>query len=119
MVRHIFLALSNAIEGHEGEFNRSYNDETIPAMLKIPGVVAARRYELSHTQQASGSPPWKYLAIYELETDDIQGVVNEMKSLMTCGELKIPTGVAPDSKSFSFAPITDRCTTTSVASGAS
>jgi hypothetical protein len=48
----------------EEEFNRWYNEEHIPELLSIPGVLNAARYE------AVKSGP-KHLACYELETPSV------------------------------------------------
>ncbi len=47
------------------EFNRWYNEEHIPELLAIPGVLDAARYVA-----VSGSP--KYLACYELENPEVR-----------------------------------------------
>ncbi len=59
----------------EEEFNRWYDEVHLPDILSIPHVVAAQRFRLA--RDASRSPgPWaaedgpRYLAIYELDTDD-------------------------------------------------
>lgn len=48
----------------EDEFNAWYNTAYIPPYLKVPGVIASRRYEA-----VDGLP--KYMTVYELERPDI------------------------------------------------
>lgn len=48
----------------EAEFNRVYDEDHIPLILKVPGVRSARRYRLEHSTK-SGVP--RYLAIYEVD----------------------------------------------------
>lgn len=48
----------------EERFNKWYDEEHIPALLKVPGVLGASRYI-----SLDGSP--KFTAIYELERPDI------------------------------------------------
>lgn len=50
----------------EAGFNQWYNEEHLPQLLSIPGVLNAARYE------AVKSGP-KHLAVYELETPDVVG----------------------------------------------
>ena len=45
----------------EADFNKWYNEEHLPDLLTVPGVLSAARYE------AAKSGP-KHLAVYELET---------------------------------------------------
>ena len=49
---------------HEDEFNHWYNEEHLPELLAVPGVLNAARYE------AVMSGP-KHLACYELQTPSV------------------------------------------------
>jgi hypothetical protein len=49
----------NTPTDHEKEFNDWYNEDHVPALVGVPGVYCARRYE------AVESDP-KYLAVYEM-----------------------------------------------------
>ena len=49
----------------ETEYNRWYDEEHIPALFAIPGVLGARRYRVVTGAQ-------KYLALYHLRTPDVQ-----------------------------------------------
>jgi predicted Fe-Mo cluster-binding NifX family protein len=51
----------------ENEFNDWYNNTHLPEALSCPGFLAARRYVIKEPHFGRG----KYLAIYEIETDDI------------------------------------------------
>ncbi len=52
----------------DAEFNDWYSNVHLPDMLKCPVVVAIMRYE---RRDPKGDEA-KYLAIYEIETDDIE-----------------------------------------------
>ena len=52
----------------EEEFNAHYDGVRIPAALKVPGFVAARRYVHKVPRNGRG----KYLTIYEIDTADIE-----------------------------------------------
>ncbi len=54
----------------EADFNRIYNDQHIPAILAVPGVVSCKRYRLERSDVA-GVP--RYLAAYEVASPDIPG----------------------------------------------
>jgi len=71
MARHILLVLSNATEGGDDAFNDWYTNIHLSDVLKVEGFVAAQRYRMSGTQLAGGDLPYQYLAVYELETDDL------------------------------------------------
>jgi hypothetical protein len=63
---HIFIALTTPVDGREDEFNQFYDDVHVPDILGARGWAAARRYKLSPTQRPDQSPPWLYMAVYEL-----------------------------------------------------
>ena len=70
MARWIRIAETNCKDkAREDEFNEWYNKVHIPLLFKSPlGVVAASRYERIDPKEGQG----KYLAIYEIETDDME-----------------------------------------------
>lgn len=70
--QHIFIAATNPIPGREAEFNRFYDEMHVPDVLAAPGWVAAQRYRLTNEQRPDQSPPWKYLAVYEVTCPDGQ-----------------------------------------------
>ena len=58
----------------EAEYNDWYNHTHLPDVLETPGVVRATRYE--NTDPAEGEA--KFIAIYEIETDDIDAFMNAL-----------------------------------------
>jgi hypothetical protein len=68
--QHIFIALTNPAPDKEQEFNEFYDRIHVPDVLASPGWVAAQRYRLTSEQRPDQSPPWKYLAIYEIKRPD-------------------------------------------------
>ena len=62
---YMFLVRMDIPPEKESEFNEIYNNEHIPAILKVPGVLSATRYE----NVVEGEP--KYAAVYEIESADI------------------------------------------------
>lgn len=51
----------------EEEFNRWYNQEHVPNLLGVPGVLSGRRYVVKEGKE--GLP--KYMALYELESEGV------------------------------------------------
>jgi hypothetical protein len=76
MAQYFFVVITNAIAGKEQEFNTWYDQQHLADVLRIPGFVAARRFELAEPQS---DLPGRYLALYELETDDPQAALAELK----------------------------------------
>ncbi|MBG6120077.1 MULTISPECIES: DUF4286 family protein [unclassified Sphingobium] len=63
MARFVLVVLSNAVEGHEAEYNRWYDAVHLPEVLTVPGYQAAQRFEIMD------EGPHKYLALYEIEAE--------------------------------------------------
>ena len=81
MAKYVFVVMSNpTTPGQEAEYNEWYNKIHIPDVLNVPGFVAAQRFKLADTQFADGKPAHRYLALYEIETDDLKGSFNELRN---------------------------------------
>ena len=78
--RGVLIALTNPVDGHEAEYNDWYNTVHLADLMKMPGVVGARRYRLANGQHVAAGTPWKYLATYDLECEDLNSVAQELKS---------------------------------------
>jgi hypothetical protein len=92
MAKYIFLVMTNPTSPkQEAEYNRWYGNEHYRDVLGVPGFVAAQRFRLAPVQYDQSGPdrpqekgdvgkhPYKYLSLYELETDDLASVLKEVK----------------------------------------
>lgn len=109
MAKYTFVVLTNPTPGKEAEYNEWYNKIHIADVLNVPGFVAAQRFKLADTQFGDGYQTHRYLALYELETDDLQGSLKELKKRIGTPEMVISDAIdmagifAP-----MFTPIADR-----------
>ncbi len=69
----------------EDEYNAWYSGQHIPEVLQIPGIVSARRYKLVGRK---GQAP-AYLALYELDADDVRAPLRELGARATSGEIEM------------------------------
>ena len=76
--RHLLVALTNPVEGKEDEFNEWYDTYHVPECVKVKGFKSGQRFKLSACK--SDSPRQAYLALYELEGDDPQTILNSLLS---------------------------------------
>ena len=65
--KYLYVVMMDVEPEVEADFNRVYDEEHVPGILKVPGVLGASRYETS----TEGQP--KYLALYEVEGPDVPG----------------------------------------------
>jgi hypothetical protein len=110
MTAYKFVVLTNAIEGREAEFNDWYTNRHLEDVLDIPGIVAAQRFKITDAQRAPKPLPYNYLAIYEIETDDLAGVVGELGRRAGTGKMPISDAMHPQRISYIVEAITDRMT---------
>jgi len=68
----------------EAEFNDWYNNTHIPDIQETKGFVKATRYEILEPSQDKG----KYVAVYEIETDDIDELMTRHGTNMKNKEAK-------------------------------
>lgn len=75
--RYCYVVFSNPTAGREDEYNKWYNEVHLPDVLAVPGFVSARRFEIA---QEDNRLPARYLALYEMETDDPQKALADLAS---------------------------------------
>lgn len=108
MAKHVLVVLSNAVEGCDQKFNDWYTNTHIGDVLKVPGFVAAQRYKLSESQLAGGPGPYGYLALYEVETDDLAATG---AGLTGAGDMYIDPALDRSATvAWFYTPITERVT---------
>ena len=92
MAKYVFLVMTNPTSpAQEAEYNRWYGTDHYRDVLGVPGFVAAQRFKLAPVQYDKSGPtrsqeagdvgkhPHRYLSLYEIETDDLAGVLKELK----------------------------------------
>jgi hypothetical protein len=65
---HLFVVQLDIPAEHEAEFNRVYDTEHFPALLKVPGVLSGGRYRLEHSTVPGMQ---RYLTIYEIGSPEV------------------------------------------------
>src|SRR4051794_36184117 len=107
MAKHILVVLSNAQEAADERFNRWYTETHLGDILTLPGYSAAQRFKASETQLGSGDVPYRYLAIYEVDAEDVASAAAAMRS--NTGNMVIdPSLDRSRTVAWFFTPITER-----------
>jgi hypothetical protein len=94
VARYLFVVNSNPAEGREQEYNEWYSKRHIADLLALPGVVSARRFVLADAQLSDAEHPFKYLALYEVETDDLQDFIGLLISRSGTEAMPISTALS-------------------------
>ena len=82
MPRYKLIAFSNPKPGQDAAYNEWYNKHHLPELLSVPGIKSAKRLKqtLNLTKTDALLP---YVAIYEVETDNIGAVLGGMQQKAT------------------------------------
>lgn len=92
MTAYLQTVLSRPVPGAEDEFNHWYDHTHLPEVLATPGFLAARRYTPT-------DPAGPYLAIYEIETNDLAAALEDLRvraRTMTMSEALDATSLVVD-----------------------
>jgi hypothetical protein len=116
MPKGVFLALSNPVSDDvDGDFNDWYDDVHARQVLGVPGVRSFRRFRLAPAQVLPGEEvsARRYLALYEVDTDDWDGFAAEFQRRFGDGRITIRPDLLeldPMVLSLSFEEITPETT---------
>ncbi len=96
MARFSLVVYSSPLEGREQEYNDWYSNQHLKDLLAIPGVISARRFKLSGTQIGQVAQSYQYLAIYDIEADDVACFVKELTLRTANGAIPVSTAMSSD-----------------------
>jgi hypothetical protein len=88
MPRYKLLVMTKPVEGREREYNDWYQNVHLRDVVAIPGYQSAQRYRLLRPIMP-GAEKLPYLAIYEIDTDDVDGAVRELSARAGAGSMVI------------------------------
>jgi hypothetical protein len=84
------VIFTNAVEGKDKEFNDWYQNTHLQQIVSIKSFAQAQRFRF-HTNIVPGSAnPSRYMAVYDIETDDIGASLAAMNALAASGRMPLP-----------------------------
>lgn len=98
------VVFTNPVDGRDAEFNDWYDNQHLADVLKVPGIRSAQRFGLGDVQRMPAPHPWKYMAIYEVETARIDEVIAALKRLAGTRDMPMSDALAPERVSWFFVP---------------
>ena len=102
------VVLTNPVAGRENEYNDWYTNTHLKDVVQIPGILSAQRFRMTPTQRQDKPPgPWKYLAIYSIEADDVTSVIGELAARRGTPKLRASDALAEERLAYYYEPITD------------
>jgi hypothetical protein len=110
MNKYLLVGFGNCVAGREDEYHDWYDNRHMDDVLAIPGFVKGQRFAVRDTKVAGDSQsPWRYLALFEIETGNLRGVLDEL--VCRSGTDLMPSSDTVDLKSVTtliFRPITPK-----------
>ena len=79
MPRYKMVVMSNPVKGREDDYNDWYQNVHLGELLALPGFKSGQRFRLARSLVEGETYP--YLAIYEIETDDIDAVLDHLRAV--------------------------------------
>src|SRR4051812_777147 len=92
MARALMVVGSNPVDpASDAAFNAWYTDTHLDDVLKVAGFESARRYKLSDVRPMAGTEasPFGYLAVYEVEADDLEQAGRDLQAALDSGAIPI------------------------------
>jgi hypothetical protein len=87
MARYKMLVLSRPMPGKEDEYNDWYQNTHLQQVVSIPGYVSAQRFKMAVNMR--GEDVWPYMAIYEIETDDVAAAYKALEAAAGDGSIAV------------------------------
>ena len=100
MATQYFMVLTDPVAGQEGAYNDWYDNRHLADVLDVDGFVSAQRFSLSRQKGPDGAAVSQYLAIYEMETDDVDATLAKLLSRL--GTDVMPVSPAVDGQRLSM-----------------
>jgi len=105
MKKYKLVVLTNALEGQDDEFNTWYTDKHLSDVLEIAGITAAQRFQVQG-EAIQANPLYNYLAIYDIETDDLESVLTELQVRPESGQMYLSPAMDPVLYCAAYTPVT-------------
>jgi len=125
MAKAMLVVLSNPVSPQvEDEYNDWYNNVHLKDIVAVEGFVAAQRFKIVETEATAEAPKpaQRYIALYELDTDDIEGAAKRLTEFAMADDGRMEMSAAFDADSslaFYVQPIGARVTADTPAGTAS
>ena len=95
MPRYKLIVMTRPVEGRDKEFNDWYRDVHLHDLVATAGIKSAQRFRLSRNVVPDGEP-LPYLAIYDVETDDIDKTLEDLQGRATSGRMFISPALSTE-----------------------
>jgi len=85
------VVYSRPAPNREDEYNDWYQNVHLGELVALPGFRSAQRFRFARSLVEGDAYP--YMSIYEIETDDIDAVLNKLRGTAECGALTMSDAI--------------------------
>jgi len=89
------VVFTNAVEGKDKEYNDWYQNTHLKQIVSIKSFVQAQRFRFQINIIPGSANPARYMAIYDIETDDINAALSAMSDHAASGRMSMSDSMAP------------------------
>ncbi len=93
-----YVVLSNPVPGREEEYNAWYTNQHLHGVVAVSGFISAQRFRLRDVA-TEGAPQQRYMAIYNMRTDDPDAILADLTSLVQSGKMVMSEAFSQDGMS--------------------
>lgn len=106
MARYVFVVMTNSVEGKDDTFNDWYTNRHLGDVVRLGPYVSAQRFRLANTSPEQEAPH-RYLALYEVESDDLDATRELLASVVRTEAMPWSEGIDDATiKGWYYEPIT-------------
>jgi hypothetical protein len=91
MSHYKMVVMSRPTAGREDEYNEWYQNVHLGELVALPGIKSARRFK--HSRNLVEGEAYPYMSIYEIETDDIDAVLDSLRGTAEKGLLTMTDAI--------------------------
>src|ERR1700683_3907603 len=91
MAKSMFMAWSSPVdEASDSEFNAWYDGRHVPQVrAAIPAITAVHRYRVADVPGVGAAATHRYVAVYEMDTDDVAAAMAALGAAQTDGRIEM------------------------------
>ena len=105
MASYKYLVFTNARDGRDDEVNKWYDDVHLAEVVETPGFTGAERYAI-RPDPGEVEPAHKYLAVYDMETDDVNATLAGLLRRGAAGGFKMSDALGDGARMLLYEVIT-------------
>jgi hypothetical protein len=95
MKEYTYVVMSNPVSGRDDDYNRWYSERHLADVLAVEGFVSARRFKIVDPD-ADGAPRQRYMALYNMKTDDPARLLDTLRELVETGQMEMSDAFSQD-----------------------